>query len=103
MKKSEMKTIIRHIDRLTRNLNVKGRRRDAGPKAEYEIYRAADKIDQIVDNLCKTLEHSDGDMSDAEEAIYDSQDSFSKKANFRINSIVKRKMREFEKKISGQR
>ena len=29
MKNSEMKTIIRHIDRLTRNLNVKGRRRDA--------------------------------------------------------------------------
>ena len=29
MKNSEMKTIIRHIDRLTRNLNVKARRRDA--------------------------------------------------------------------------
>lgn len=29
MKRSEMKTIIRHIDRLTRNLNVKARRRDA--------------------------------------------------------------------------
>lgn len=29
MKKSEMKTIIRHIDRLTRKLNARGRRRDA--------------------------------------------------------------------------
>ena len=29
MKNSEMKTIIRHIDRLTRKLNVKARRRDA--------------------------------------------------------------------------
>lgn len=29
MKNSEMKTIIRHIDRLTRNLNARGRRRDA--------------------------------------------------------------------------
>lgn len=29
MKNSEMKTIIRHIDRLTRSLNVKARRRDA--------------------------------------------------------------------------
>lgn len=32
MKNSEMKTIIRHIDRLTRNLNTRGRRRYAdGP------------------------------------------------------------------------
>lgn len=29
MKNSELKTIIRHIDRLTRNLNARGRRRDA--------------------------------------------------------------------------
>ena len=28
MKNSEMKMIIRHIDRLTRNLNARGRRRD---------------------------------------------------------------------------
>ena len=36
MKNSEMKTIIRHIDRLTRKLNVKARRRDAGPEEEMQ-------------------------------------------------------------------
>ena len=41
MKNSEMKTIIRHIDRLARNLNVKGRRRDAVDD------RAREQIDNI--------------------------------------------------------
>lgn len=36
MKNSEMKTIIRHIDRLTRNLNAKRRRRDAGSEEEMQ-------------------------------------------------------------------
>lgn len=98
MKKSEMKTIIRHIDRLTRNLNVKGRRRDAGPKAERQIYVAADKIDQIVNSLCKTLEHDDVDMDEFEMALKESEDSFSKSANYRLNSIYKKREREFEKR-----
>ena len=103
MKNSEMKTIIRHIDRLTRNLNARGRRRDAGPKAEYEIYRAADKIDQIVNSLCKTLEHDDVDIDDFYMAIKESEDSFSKSANYRLNSIYKKREREFEKKRAGER
>lgn len=36
MKKSEIKTIVRHIDRLTRTLNVKGRRRDAVSEEEMQ-------------------------------------------------------------------
>lgn len=36
MKNSEMKTIIRHIDRLTRNLNARGRRRDAANDSSRE-------------------------------------------------------------------
>ena len=97
MKNSEMKTIIRHIDRLTRKLDVKARRRDAGPKAEYEIYKAADKIDQIVNSLCKTLEHGDVDIDEFEMALKESQDSFSKQANFRLNSIFKRRANEYIK------
>lgn len=97
MKNSEMKTIIRHIDRLTHKLNVKGRRRDAGPKAEQQIYVAADKIDQIVNSLCKTLEHNDVDMDEFETALKESQDSFSKQANFRLNSIFKKRAREYSK------
>lgn len=38
MKNSEMKTIIRHIDRLTRNLNARGRRRHAdGPDQQQKL------------------------------------------------------------------
>lgn len=38
MKNSEMKTIIRHIDRLTRNLNARGRRRYAdGPDQQQKL------------------------------------------------------------------
>ena len=45
MKKSEMKTIIRHIDRLTRKLNVKGRRRDADNDwSREQIERARETI-----------------------------------------------------------
>lgn len=40
MKNSEMKTIIRHIDRLTRNLNARGRRRYAdGPDQQQKLKR----------------------------------------------------------------
>lgn len=37
MKNSEMKTIIRHIDRLTRKLNVKGRRIDANTMSDEDF------------------------------------------------------------------
>lgn len=38
MKNSEMKTIIRHIDRLTRKLNARGRRRYAdGPDQQQKL------------------------------------------------------------------
>lgn len=36
MKNSELKTIIRHIDRLTRNLNARGRRRYADAPDEQQ-------------------------------------------------------------------
>ena len=40
MKNSEMKTIIRHIDRLTRNLNARGRRRYADNALELDKARS---------------------------------------------------------------
>lgn len=103
MKNSEMKTIIRHIDRLTRKLNVKGRRRDAGLKVEVAIYRAADEIDDIVDTLCKTLEYDDMNIDKVYMAIRESKDSFSRSANYRLNSIFKKRKIEYEKKRAGER
>lgn len=50
MKNSEMKTIIRHIDRLTRNLNARGLRRyadNAFDDAVINVRRQNDKIGRI--------------------------------------------------------
>lgn len=55
MKNSEMKTIIRHIDRLTRNLNARGRRRYADDatldKAINDVRRYNDLIGRIADTI----------------------------------------------------
>ena len=68
MKNSEIKTIIRHIDRLTRNLNARGRRRYADAQDEQQrrnIESAASAVknwsrkvlDAVFDiqNDCKNL------------------------------------------------
>ena len=89
MKNSEMKTIIRHIDRLTRNLNVKGRRRDAGSeKVKNAIYATANKIDGLVNELCKTLKYEDiYDYREVSLAIKACENSFPKQAYNRLNSL----------------
>ena len=54
MKNSEMKTIIRHIDRLTRNLNARGRRRyadNALDKARGDVRHENALIDRIGSSI----------------------------------------------------
>lgn len=53
MKNREMKTIIRHIDRLTRNLNARGRRRDASNDLSRE---QIDNIKATIKSRCALIE-----------------------------------------------
>ena len=58
------------------------------------IYRAADSIKQIVNDLCKTLAYSDiTNYSDVDVALSICENSFSKEANDRFNSIFERRKR----------
>ena len=52
------------------------------------LYRAADSIKQIVNDLCKTLAYSDiTNYSDVDMALSICENSFSKKDNVIFNSI----------------
>ena len=99
MKNSEMKTIIRHIDRLTRNLNAKGRRRDAGSeKVKNAIYATADKIRELVNDLCNTLKYDDiYDYREVSLAIKACENSFPKQSYNKLNSIFEIRERAFKK------
>lgn len=56
------------------------------------LYRAADSIRQIVNDLCKTLAYSDiTSYSDVDMALSICQNSFSKEANDRFNSIFEKR------------
>lgn len=58
------------------------------------IYRAADSVRQIVNDLCKTLAYSDiTNYSDVDIALSICQNSFSKEANDRFSSIFERRKR----------
>lgn len=64
MKNSEMKTIIRHIDRLTRKLNVKARRRDAismKPVKDLSLKKSA--LKHQCDVMSQMLEGCDKEFS----------------------------------------
>lgn len=63
MKNSEMKTIIRHIDRLTRNLNVKGRRRDAFSMDDKDLSLTKSALKHQCDVMSQMLEGCDKEFS----------------------------------------
>lgn len=79
MKNSEIKKIIRHIDRLTRSLNARGRRRDAADSDEQrkEIERAKAGVktwsQKALDAArdiqigCKSLDSKFADFGDFEQ------------------------------------
>lgn len=65
MKNSEMKTIIRHIDRLTRNLNIKARRRDAFSfsTADKDLSLTKNALKHQCDVMSQMLEGCDKEFS----------------------------------------
>ena len=69
-------------------MNSKSVKNDVTDPVATAIYRAADSIKQIVNDLCKTLAYSDIiNYSDVDMALSICENSFSKEANDRFNSI----------------
>ena len=78
------------IARLERMMNSKSVKNEATDPVATAIYRAADSIKQIVNDLCKTLAYSDiNNYSDVDMALSICQNSFSKEAKSIISSIFK--------------
>ena len=56
------------------------------------VYTTAHKVHQLVNDLCKTLAYSDiTNYSDVDMALSICENSFSKEANDRFNSIFERR------------
>ena len=69
-------------------MNSKSVKNDVTDPVATAIYRAADSIKQIVNDLCKTLAYSDIiNYSDVDMALSICENSFSNEANDRFNSI----------------
>lgn len=109
MKNSEMKTIIRHIDRLTRNLNVKGRRRDASrfnsePDKDLAITMSAlrhqcDSMSQLLSgydkmfsksgSLQKEINNENFELAQKYFESFERELNEAKKINARIRNLIK--------------
>ena len=82
------KKLESRIARLERMMNSKSVKNEATDPVATTIYRAADSIKQIVNDLCKTLAYSDiNNYSDVDMALSICENSFSKEANDRFSSI----------------
>lgn len=88
------KKLESRIARLERMMNSKSVKNEATDPVATTIYRAADSIKQIVNDLCKTLAYSDiNNYSDVDMALSICENSFSKEANDRFSSIFERRNR----------
>ena len=86
------KKLESRIARLERMMNRKSVKNEATDPVATTIYRAADSIKQIVNDLCKTLAYSDiNNYSDVDMALSICENSFSKEANDRFSSIFERR------------
>lgn len=86
------KKLESRIARLERMMNRKSVKNEATDPVATAIYRAADSIKQIVNDLCKTLAYSDiTNYNDVDMALSICQNSFSKEANDRFNSIFEKR------------
>ena len=86
------KKLESRIARLERMMNRKSVKNEATDPVATAIYRAADSIKQIVNDLCKTLAYSDiTNYSDVGMALSVCENSFAKEANDRFNSIFERR------------
>jgi hypothetical protein len=82
------KKLEARIARLERMMNHRSVKNEAVDPVANAIYRAADNIRQIVNDLCKTLAYSDiTNYNDVNMALEVCENSFSKEANDRFNSI----------------
>lgn len=82
------------IARLERMMNSKSVKNEATDPVATAIYRAADSIRQIVNDLCKTLAYSNiTNYSDVDMALSICENAFSKEANDRFSSIFERRNR----------
>jgi hypothetical protein len=76
------------IARLERMMNRKSVKNEAADEVANAVYRAADSIRQIVNDLCKTLAYSDiANYHDVNMALSVCENTFSREANDRFNSI----------------
>ena len=82
------KKLERRISRLERAMNHGSVKNEAADEVANAVYRAADSIKQIVNDLCKTLAHNDiSNYREVNLALKVCKDSFSREANDRFNSI----------------
>ena len=86
------KKLESRITRLERMMNSKSIKNEVTDPVATAIYRVADSIKQIVNDLCKTLAYSDiNNYSDVDMALSICQNSFSNEANDRFSSIFERR------------
>ena len=86
------KKLESRVARLERMMNSKSVKNEVTDPVATTIYRAADSIKQIVNDLCKTLAYSDiTNYSDVDMALSICENSFSNEANDRFSSIFERR------------
>ena len=95
MKNSEMKTIIRHIDRLTRNLNARGRRRDAVSEEEKQRHvverQREKKLNAAVSGMKQSSIKALNDMFDIRIECNSRFQNLAKRADFEsIKNLAKK-------------
>lgn len=82
------KKLEARIARLERMMSRRSVKNEATDEVANAVYRAADSIRQIVNDLCKTLAYNDiSNYRDVDMALKVCENSFSKEANDRFNSI----------------
>lgn len=83
------KKLEARIARLERMIKCKSVKNEATDEVANAVYRAADNIRQIVNDLCKTLAYSNiTNYNDVDAALSMCENSFSVDANNRFNSIL---------------
>jgi len=93
MRKLALEERIARLERITNHKSVKNEATDPVANA---VYKAADNIRQIVNDLCKTLAYNDiSNYGDVNMALELCKNTFSNEANYRFNSI-------FEDRESGK-
>ena len=82
------KKLESRIARLERMMNSKSIKNEATDPVATAVYATASKVNQLVNDLCKTIAYSNiSNYGDVAHALQMCKDSFSKKDNVIFNSI----------------